>query len=85
MDATAIGRIMDDDKTISPRQCRAARAWLELTQREMARMAGVDMQTLMYYEAGRGTPRRATVVVLMLFFQKVGIEIDERQNLILPP
>jgi DNA-binding XRE family transcriptional regulator len=77
--------MMDDDKTISPRQCRAARVWLDMTQREMARQASIDMQTLMYFELGRGTPRRATVLALMLFFQEAGIKINGQQNLILPP
>lgn len=71
--------------TISPRQCRAARFWLGLTQRELAAKAGIEVQTVMRFELGRGTPHKATMLALMVFFLQAGIQIDERQNLILPP
>jgi DNA-binding XRE family transcriptional regulator len=73
-----------EDNTISPRQCRAARVWLGLTQREMAIKAGVDMQTIMHFELGRGTPRKATILALMVFFLQSGIRFDDEQNLVLP-
>jgi DNA-binding XRE family transcriptional regulator len=73
-----------DDSTISPRQCRAARCWLGLTQREMAAKAGLEMQTIMHFELGRGTPRKATILVLTIFFEQAGIRLDEQRNLVLP-
>jgi DNA-binding XRE family transcriptional regulator len=72
------------DVKISFRQCRAARVWLGLTQRGMAAQAGVDVHTIMQFELGRGTPRRATILALMVFFQEAGIQFDEHQNLVLP-
>jgi DNA-binding XRE family transcriptional regulator len=76
---------MDED-TISQRQCRAARAWLGWTQRDLARKAGVDMQTVMFFETGQSVPRRATLLAFMLTFQRMGISWDdEHNNLILPP
>jgi DNA-binding XRE family transcriptional regulator len=77
------GRIMDS--TISPRQCRAARAWLGWTQRELALKAGVDMQTVMHFELGRGAPRKATALALMVIFLQADISLDDQQNLVLPP
>jgi DNA-binding XRE family transcriptional regulator len=73
-----------DDSTISPRQCRAARCWLGLTQREMAVKAGLEMQTIMHFELGRGMPRKATILALMVFFLNAGIRFDDEQNLVLP-
>jgi DNA-binding XRE family transcriptional regulator len=72
------------DNPISPRQCRAARAWLGWTQRELAAKAGMDMQTVMHFEMGRGAPRKATALALMVIFLQSGISLDEQQNLVLP-
>ena len=73
-----------DGMMISPRQCRAARAWLGWTQRELAEKAGVDMQTVMHFELGRGAPRRATALALMVIFLQSGLSIDDDQNLVVP-
>jgi DNA-binding XRE family transcriptional regulator len=72
------------DSLISPRQCRAARAWLGWTQRELAVQAGLDMQTVMNFEIGRGVPHKATAMALMMVFLRAGIQQDEQQNLLLP-
>lgn len=73
-----------ENTMISPRQCRAARCWLGLTQRDMAAKAGVDMQTVMHFEGGRGVPRKATALALMVFFMQAGLRLDDEQNLVLP-
>lgn len=74
------------DDILSPRQCRAARAWLGWTQKDLARQARVDIQTVMYFEIGQSVPRRGTMLSLMMTFQRVGIGWDsERSSLILPP
>lgn len=72
------------DGTISPRQCRAARAWLGWTQRELATKAGVDPQTVMGFETAQSAPRRATLLALMVTFLQSGISMDEQQNMVLP-
>ncbi|WP_436081793.1 helix-turn-helix transcriptional regulator [Pararhizobium sp. LjRoot235] len=69
---------------ISPRQCRAARAWLGWTQRQLAARAGVDMQTVMNLEIGRGAPRKATALALLVVFKQAGIHLDDDENLVLP-
>jgi DNA-binding XRE family transcriptional regulator len=72
--------------TLSPRQCRAARAWLGWTQRDLAKHAGVDMLTVLHFEVGQSVPRRATMLAFMTTFQRMGIGWDsERDSLILPP
>lgn len=71
-------------RNISPRQCRAARAWLGWTQRELAKYAGVDMQTVMNFEIGRGTPRKATALALTVMLAQLDIRLDTDENLVLP-
>ena len=39
-----------------PAQCRAARAWLELSQESLAKAAGVSLSTVRDFEAGRRNP-----------------------------
>lgn len=42
--------------SMTPEQCRAARAWLGLKQDELATAAGVGLSTLKDFEAGKRTP-----------------------------
>jgi DNA-binding XRE family transcriptional regulator len=41
---------------ISREQCRAARAWLDWKQEELASAAGVSLSTVRDFEKGRRTP-----------------------------
>jgi DNA-binding XRE family transcriptional regulator len=69
---------------LSGRQCRAARAWLGWSQDELAKVAGVDKQTVMHFEIGRREARKATLLALMLVFFRAGIQIDAAGNLVIP-
>ena len=71
--------------SISPRQCRAARCWLGLTQRELATQAGLDIQTVMYFEADRNKPHKATELALMMVFLQAGIRLNGEDRLVLDP
>lgn len=51
-------------RTLSPANCRAARARLGLTQAELARRAGMSRATLVNFEKGRGEPHRASLTAL---------------------
>jgi hypothetical protein len=42
------------------------------------------MQTVMNFELGRGTPRKATAIALQVLFYQEGIHFDDDGNLILP-
>jgi len=55
---------MDAAQTLTPADCRAARARLRLTQAELARRAGVSRATLVNFEKGRGAPLRASLQAL---------------------
>ena len=55
---------MDAAQTLTPADCRAARARLRLTQAELARRAGVSRAPLVNFEKGRGAPLRASLQAL---------------------
>jgi len=41
---------------MTPEQCRAARGWLDLSQKDLAEVAGVALSTVRDFEKGRRTP-----------------------------
>ncbi len=41
---------------MTPEQCRAARAWLDMTQPSLAEAANVGLSTVRDFEAGRRVP-----------------------------
>lgn len=58
---------------ISPEQCRAARALLNWSQRELADRAGIGIVTLRQLEAGVNEPRRATLEVVKRALESAGV------------
>jgi predicted transcriptional regulator len=63
---------------ITSGQCRAARGLLDWSQQLLADHAGVGIVTVRQVEAGLTAPRRSTLEVIRLAFEKAGIEfIDE--------
>lgn len=70
---------------ISARQCKAVRAWLGYSQKQFAKRAGVDPQTVMHFEIGRHEPRKATVLALVMALLQEGCQVDREGNLTLPP
>ena len=63
---------------ISPRQCRAARALLDWSQRDLADRARVGIVTIRQLEAGIHEPRRATLDVVRRALEAAGVDfIDE--------
>ena len=59
---------------ITSAQCRAARGLLDWSQQQLADAAGVGVATVRLFEAGKGEPRRATLLVIEQSFQKAGVE-----------
>jgi transcriptional regulator with XRE-family HTH domain len=58
---------------MSPEQCRAARAWLDWTQHELARRAGVGLSTVKDFEKGNRKPIRNNLDALHRVFIAAGI------------
>ena len=60
-----------------PEQCRAARAWLSLSQDDLASAANVSNSTVRDFEAGRRVPIAATLAAMKAALAKQGVEFLE--------
>lgn len=58
---------------MTPEQCRAARGWLDLSQEDLAKAAGVSLSTVRDYEKGRRTPIAATLGAIRTALESRGI------------
>ena len=58
-----------------PEQCRAARAFLGWTQRQLAEAAEVGLSTVASFEARAGTPIRANLRAIRTALEHAGVEI----------
>lgn len=65
---------------MSPEQCRAARAWLQLSQEGLAEAASVGVSTVRDFEAGRRAPIASTLAAMKAALEAAGIEFfyDEK-------
>lgn len=62
---------------MSPAQCRAARAWLDWTQEDLAQRAGVALSTVRDFEKGRHTPMRNNLRAIRAVLEEAGIRLLE--------
>ena len=60
--------------TLSPAQCRAARALLNWSQEDLVRASGITKKTIADLERGATTPRAQTLDQIFAAFEAVGIE-----------
>ena len=58
---------------MTPEQCRAARAWLNWSQSELAKAASVGLSTVKDYEGGKRTPIAATLGAMRAVLEDAGI------------
>jgi transcriptional regulator with XRE-family HTH domain len=67
---------------MSPEQCRAARGWLDWTQQELARRAGVGLSTVRDFEKGERTPIPNNLAAIRRAVENEGILLifDESGN-----
>lgn len=61
--------------TLTPSQCRAARALVGLSQAEFANVAGIHQRTVIALELGENAPSRATIMRVVAAFGRLGIEL----------
>ena len=59
---------------ITPGQCRAARAWLNLPQQELASLAGVSRSMIKDFEGEQRTPTKNNLKALVQVFVQNGID-----------
>ena len=63
---------------MTPAQCRAARAILDMTQPELARVARVGLSTVVDFERKRRQVSRDAVLAILGALERAGVEfIDE--------
>jgi transcriptional regulator with XRE-family HTH domain len=63
---------------LTPSQCRAARALLEITQPGLAERAGLGLSTIVDFERSRRAVPSETAQVVQRTLEKLGVEfIDE--------
>ena len=60
--------------SITPAQCRAARALLAISQDELVRRCGVAKRTLAGFEAGSSNPIRANMAAIRQALESAGVE-----------
>lgn len=61
------------DQTMTPEQCRAARAWLNWPQDALAKAASVGVSTVRDFEAGRREPTRNNLAAMKAALEAGGI------------
>lgn len=66
---------------MTPEQSRAARAWLNWGQQELADAAGVSLSTVRDFEKGRRTPIGATLAAMRAALEKAGVAFVEGETL----
>jgi len=58
---------------MTPEQCRAARAWLNLSQDALAKAASVGVSTVRDFEAGRRDPTRNNLTAMRVVLEESGV------------
>lgn len=59
---------------LSPEQCRAARAWLNWSQEDLAKRASVGLSTVRSFEKGERIPIANNLAALVNAIQAAGIK-----------
>lgn len=60
--------------TISPGQCRAARALIGLRQEDLAEQSGVGLRTIVNFEKGNSTPIAANLSAIQRALEDAGVQ-----------
>lgn len=65
---------------MTPGQCRAARAFLEISQPELAKAANVGVSTVRDFEAGRRTPMANNLKAIQAELEARGVRFVGEKN-----
>ena len=63
---------------LTPSQCRAARALIEMTQDELAEAAGMTVNSISSFETGERTPHKANQQKIREALEKAGVIFIDR-------
>jgi predicted transcriptional regulator len=61
--------------TLNRLQCRAARALLDWSQKELAHHAGITQKTIADFERGATTPYARTITKIIVALELAGVEL----------
>lgn len=59
---------------MTPAQCRAARAMLQMSQEDLSGRAAVSVQTLIAFELGQRRPYARTLAAIQAALERAGVE-----------
>jgi DNA-binding transcriptional regulator YiaG len=62
---------------MTPAQCRAARAFLQISQDELAKAASVSVSTVRDFEVGKRTPIAATLTAMQTTLEARGARFQD--------
>lgn len=67
---------------ITPAQCRAARALLDMTQPELAERSGLGLSTVVDFEKSRRPVSQKAITQLRAALERAGVQFIQRENAI---
>ncbi len=59
---------------ITPKQCRAARGLLSISQQDLAKMANVGLSTIRSFESEKSTPIANNIKAIQVALEQAGIQ-----------
>ncbi len=63
---------------LTPSQCRAARALIDMKQEELAEASGIAVNTIRKFEGGETTPHQSNREKIREAFEKAGVIFIDR-------
>ncbi|HER8900597.1 TPA: helix-turn-helix transcriptional regulator [Streptococcus pyogenes] len=65
---------------MTPEQCRAGRALVGMTQKELAKRAGINRRAVLWYERGRRMPLLNNLRVMRAVLEADGVEMIDGER-----